>query len=68
MQPNPQLAEQESPANETIVAISTPAGRGGIGIVRLSGPHALEIANALVVPRNPLGHAQARFAEIRDPE
>ena len=68
MQPNPQLAEQESPANETIVAVSTPPGRGGIGIVRLSGPHALEIANALLTLRNPLAHAQARFAEIFDPE
>jgi tRNA modification GTPase len=26
--------------NDTIVAISTPPGRGGIGIVRLSGPAA----------------------------
>ena len=68
MQPNPQLAEQESVANETIVAVSTPPGRGGIGIVRLSGPHALEIANALLTLRNPLAHAQARFAEILDPE
>ena len=68
MQPNPQLVEQESPASETIVAISTPPGRGGIGIVRLSGPHALEIANALLTLRNPLAHTQARFAEIHDPE
>jgi len=67
VQPNPQLAEQESPANETIVAISTPPGRGGIGIVRLSGSHALEIANALLTLRSPLAHAQARFAEILDP-
>ena len=68
MQPNPQLVEQESPANETIVAISTPPGRGGIGIVRLSGSHSLEIANALLTLRNPLAHAQARYAEIHDPE
>jgi tRNA modification GTPase len=68
VQPNPQLAEQEFPANESIVAVSTPPGRGGIGIVRLSGPHALEIANALLTLRNPLAHAQARFAEIHDPE
>lgn len=68
MQPNPQLAEQESPANETIVAISTPPGRGGIGIVRLSGPRALAISNSLLTLRNPLAHAQARFAEIHDPE
>jgi len=68
VQPHPQLAEQESVANETIAAISTPPGRGGIGIVRLSGPHALEIANALLTLRNPLTHARALFAEIHDPE
>jgi tRNA modification GTPase len=68
MQPHPQLVEQESVANETIAAISTPPGRGGIGIVRLSGPHAAEIANALLTLRNPLTHARALFAEIHDPE
>lgn len=68
MQPNPQLVEQEVPANETIVAISTPPGRGGIGIVRFSGPLAVPIANSMLVLRNPLAHAQARFAEIHDPE
>jgi tRNA modification GTPase len=68
VQPHPQLAEQESVANETIAAISTPPGRGGIGIVRLSGPYALEIANALLAMRNPLTHARALFAEIHDPE
>jgi tRNA modification GTPase len=66
--PHPQVAERESVANETIVAISTPPGRGGIGIVRLSGPRALDIANALLTLQNPLTHAQARFAEIHDPE
>lgn len=30
--------------NDTIVAIATPPGRGGVGIVRLSGPQALSIA------------------------
>jgi len=68
VQPNPQLVEQEVPANETIVAISTPPGRGGIGIVRFSGPLAVAIANSMLVLRNPLAHAQARFAEIPDPE
>ena len=68
MQPHPQIAEEESVANETIVAISTPPGRGGIGIVRLSGPHALPIANTLLRLQNPLAHSQARFAEIYDPE
>jgi tRNA modification GTPase len=31
-------------AGDTIAAISTPPGRGGLGVVRLSGPLALEIA------------------------
>ena len=34
--------------DDTIVAVSTPPGRGGIGIVRLSGPQALEISEQLV--------------------
>ena len=37
-------------------------------MVRLSGSHALAIANGLLTLRNPLAHAQARFAEIHDPE
>lgn len=32
--------------NDTIAAISTPLGEGGIGIVRLSGPEALSIASS----------------------
>ena len=52
--------------NDTIVAISTPPGRGGIGIVRLSGPAARAIAEPLLKLRHPLAPAQARFAEILD--
>jgi tRNA modification GTPase len=33
--------------SDTIVAIATPAGRGGIGVVRVSGPEAAKIAAAL---------------------
>lgn len=33
--------------SDTIVAIATPPGRGGIGVVRLSGPDAERIARAL---------------------
>ncbi|HEY0760296.1 MAG TPA: tRNA uridine-5-carboxymethylaminomethyl(34) synthesis GTPase MnmE [Acidisarcina sp.] len=58
----------EPPSNETIVAISTPPGRGGIGIVRLSGSQSVAIASRLVRLRNPLAHAQARFGEVLDPE
>jgi tRNA modification GTPase len=34
--------------SDTIVAISTPPGRGGLGIVRLSGPQARSIAEAIL--------------------
>uniref|UniRef100_A0A7V4XSJ7 tRNA modification GTPase MnmE n=1 Tax=Acidobacterium capsulatum TaxID=33075 RepID=A0A7V4XSJ7_9BACT len=57
----------ENLAHETIVAISTPPGRGGIGIVRLSGPRAVPMAETLVRLRHPLQHASARFAEIYEP-
>jgi tRNA modification GTPase len=58
--PEPDLAE------DTIVAISTPPGRGGIGIVRLSGPAARAIAEPLLKLRHPLAPSQARFAQILD--
>lgn len=40
-------SEKRSAANDTIVAVATPPGRGGVGIVRVSGPKALEIAESL---------------------
>ena len=52
--------------SDTIAAISTPPGRGGIGIVRLSGPEAAEIAAQLVSLRQPLEHARARLADVLD--
>jgi tRNA modification GTPase len=53
-------------SNDTIVAVSTPPGRGGIGIVRLSGPLAASIAVQLVRLRHPLQHAVARLADVLD--
>jgi tRNA modification GTPase len=53
-------------ATDTIAAISTPPGRGGIGIVRLSGPQAASIAAQLVRPHQPLKHAHARLADVID--
>ncbi|HXE08141.1 MAG TPA: tRNA uridine-5-carboxymethylaminomethyl(34) synthesis GTPase MnmE [Acidobacteriaceae bacterium] len=52
--------------NDTIVAISTPPGRGGIGIVRLSGPHARAIAAPMLRLKHPLEPGRARFGEILD--
>jgi tRNA modification GTPase len=57
-----------APASDTITAISTPPGRGGIGIVRLSGPEAVSIAQQLVRLRAPLEHARARLADVMDPD
>ena len=58
-------AKQDAAA-DTIAAISTPPGRGGIGIVRLSGPQAASIAAQLVSLRQPLEHARARLADVLD--
>ena len=55
-----------APTGDTIAAISTPPGRGGIGIVRLSGPEAVLIAEQLVWLRAPLEHARARLADVMD--
>ena len=52
------------PDEDTIVAVSTPPGRGGIGIVRLSGVRAREIAEPLVESRRPLMAGRARFARV----
>lgn len=51
-----------SNANDTIAAIATPNGRGGVGIVRISGTKALAIAQALVLDEKPL---KARYAHFR---
>ncbi len=50
--------------DDTIVAIATPAGRGGIGVVRVSGPDAVRItstlaADAVLEPR------RATFTRVR---
>lgn len=52
---------------DTIAAISTPPGRGGIGIVRLSGPEAFRIAAGLLDRPPALEHARARLTRIADP-
>ena len=43
---------------DTIAALATAAGRGGVGIVRVSGPLALDIAQAIVhfEPKNRYAH------------
>jgi tRNA modification GTPase len=53
---------------DTIVAIATPPGRGGIGIVRLSGPDALTLGQALVTHRDPLQPRQATLTRVVLPQ
>jgi tRNA modification GTPase len=50
--------------DDTIVAIATPPGRGGIGVVRVSGPEAPRIAGALMARQQPLAPRRATFARI----
>jgi tRNA modification GTPase len=52
------------PETETIIAISTPAGRGGIGIVRLSGPQSREVIAPMLRLRHELAPGRARFGEL----
>ena len=58
--------EQIETTTDTIAAISTPPGRGGIGIVRLSGPEAASIAAQLVSLPHPLEPGRARLADVLD--
>jgi tRNA modification GTPase len=55
---------------DTIAAISTPVGEGGIGIVRISGGAAEEIARKVFLKRRSGGMQSHRFyyGEIVDPE
>ena len=50
--------------SDTIAAIATPAGRGGLGVIRLSGPDAPRIAMQLVGRDRPLKPRHATFAKV----
>ncbi|HSM27051.1 MAG TPA: tRNA uridine-5-carboxymethylaminomethyl(34) synthesis GTPase MnmE [Thioalkalivibrio sp.] len=51
---------------DTIVAVATPPGVGGIGVLRLSGPRALELGARIAGPLPPARRALRR--SFRDPE
>src|SRR5689334_1693176 len=56
--------------NDTIAAISTPPGRGGIGVIRLSGPLALDIASAIFTTQSRAAldvPGRAHFGRVVDP-
>jgi tRNA modification GTPase len=52
-------------AADTIVAIATPAGRGALSVLRVSGPRAHEIGRA-IVSRWPTRPRQAVLSEVHD--
>jgi tRNA modification GTPase len=53
--------------DDTIVAIATPPGRGGIGVVRISGPHAREIANPMLRLKHDLELGRTILGELVEP-
>ncbi len=53
--------------DDTIVAIATPPGRGGIGVVRLAGPEAQAIAAPMLRLKHELEPNHAVFGELIDP-
>lgn len=38
--------------DDTICAVATPVGEGGVGIIRVSGSHAIDVASHVIRPRN----------------
>ena len=59
--------------DDTIAAISTPAGQGGIGIVRMSGNNAIHIADKIFRSPNKLKPSKSRshrilYGHIIDPD
>jgi tRNA modification GTPase len=53
--------------DDTIVAIATPPGRGGIGVVRLAGPEAKAIAKPMLSLNRDLEHGRAVYCDLIDP-
>lgn len=51
---------------DTIAAIATPPGRGGVGMVRIAGPNALAIACTLTGRHTPLVPRRATFLRLSD--
>jgi tRNA modification GTPase len=52
-------------SDDTIVAIATPLGHGGIGVVRISGPRSPDVAEAILDIRPPLEPRRATLARVK---
>src|ERR1039458_7052332 len=61
-----QFKRYNRPVNidDTIVAIATPPGRGGIGVVRIAGPSAREIATPMLRLKYQMEPGRAVFGEL----
>ena len=64
--PDYRMYTDEAMYQDTIAAVSTPLGEGGIGIVRLSGPDALSIAGRLF--DRALSDRRLIYGRITDPD
>jgi tRNA modification GTPase len=53
--------------DDTIVAIATPPGRGGVGVVRIAGPQAREIAQPMLRLKHELEPRRAVYGELIEP-
>ena len=53
--------------DDTIVAIATPPGRGGIGVVRLAGPERAAIATPMLRLTRPLEPGRAVHCDLIEP-
>jgi len=59
--------------HDTVAAISTPPGPGGVGMVRIAGPHAMEIGRRIFTPLGtspspPLEPRKACVGHVHDPD
>ena len=52
--------------DDTIVAIATPAGRGALGVIRISGPAAHDILRAMTTRQTGFPSRRATLTRIRD--
>jgi tRNA modification GTPase len=51
--------------DDTIVAIATPSGRGSLGVVRISGSQACDVAGRILIRTAPLRPRHATFTRVR---
>ena len=51
--------------DDTVVAVATPPGRGGIGVVRISGPRAASIAQAMTGRREAFPPRHATLTHVK---